>query len=336
MRDNQIKKIGKILKSSKKAFIVSHTNPDGDAAGSSLGLYWYLVKKGIAPMLAMPNALPHFLKWLPGTENILNFYKYKTKIAEEISSADIIFCLDFNELNRAGNMEHLIRQSKAKKVLIDHHPGPEDCTDFVLSDPKASSTAELIFSMISHLNDLDLIDQQIAVCLFTGIMTDTGCFNYGSSQPGTYRVVAELLKRGIDKDAIYQKVYNNFSPDRMRLLGYCLHRKLVVLPEYNTAYITLTQEEIKQFGHVKGDTEGFVNYPFAIKNIKVTAFFVEKENHINISFRSRGNFRINEFSRKHFNGGGHDNAAGGESFSSLDETVKKFVKLLPEYSEEIK
>jgi bifunctional oligoribonuclease and PAP phosphatase NrnA len=225
----------------------------------------------------------------------------------------------------------MITRSGAFRILIDHHPNPSDFADIIISDTLASSTAELVLRFIELAGEPGLIDNVIATCLYAGIMSDTGSFNYNSSQPETYRVLAELLKRGIDKDFIYSMVYDNYSENRMRLLGYCLLEKMVVLPEHKTAYISLSLKEKKQYNYLRGDAEGFVNYPLSIRGIVFVAFFMENDDHVKLSFRSKGGFDTNKFAQENFDGGGHINASGGESKLSLPEAINKFVSLLPHY-----
>lgn len=327
--------IRNLLNDPSEILLITHINPDGDAIGTMLGFYWLLVKKGHKVNMIVPNEIPFFLEWLPGCDRVLIAESNLDKASKLIRSAGLLICLDLNAADRLGNLEAEFLKARGTKILIDHHPDPGDFTDHIISVTEIGSAAELVYNLIILLDLGHLIDKTIAECLFTGIMTDTGCFSFSSSQPGTYLVVADLLKKGIDKDRIYMLVYEKYSSDRMRLLGYSMDNKMVVLPEYRTAYISLTEDELKKYNNVIGDTEGFVNYMFSIKGIRLTALFIEKEDHIKISFRSRGNFYINKFSEKHFNGGGHKNAAGGESFISLENTIDKFVNLLPAYSKEL-
>jgi phosphoesterase RecJ-like protein len=272
---------------------------------------------------------------MEGAEQILDFRGQEQQVEEELAKADLIFCLDFNEPDRLAGIKDLLERTDVLTILIDHHPNPAKFTDHVVSVPSASSTAELVYQMILELDGPDSVDKTIAECLFVGIMTDTGCFSFNSSEPGTYIIVSELLKKGLNKDYIHSLVYDNFSEERMRMLGYSLKEKMVVLPEHRTAYIHLSKEEMQRFNHLSGDTEGFVNYPFSIKDIRVTALFLEKKDHVKISFRSKGDFPVNRFASKYFNGGGHHNAAGGESTENLDETLKRFEGLIAEHSDEI-
>jgi bifunctional oligoribonuclease and PAP phosphatase NrnA len=290
-----------------------------------------LLKRGKKVTVVMPNQYPDFLKWLPGNDDIIIYSKNKSAATEVLENAGLIFLLDFNSPGRAGKTESLITESTAFKIMIDHHPKPADFADLLISDTLASSTAELIFRFIESTGDPELIDEKAATCLYTGIMSDTGSFNYNSSQPETYRVLAELLERGIDKDYIYSMVYDNFSENRLRLLGYCLDKKMVVLPRHKTAYISLSLAEKKKYRYIRGDAEGFVNYPLSVKGVEFVAFFMENDDHIKISFRSKGKFDTNIFAENNFDGGGHINASGGESRLNLQETIDKFVAALPEY-----
>jgi phosphoesterase RecJ-like protein len=333
--DHLIKEIGGIFARPTDTVLFTHVNPDGDAIGTMLGLYWVLSSMGHHVSMVVPNEIPFYLTWLPGCEKILVAENNFEQSIEALHRADLLVCVDFNEPERLDRLMDEFISSKAVKILIDHHPHPKDFTDNIISIPEAGSASELVYNLIGAIGHQHLIDKKTAECFFVGIMTDTGCFSYNSSNPETYRVVTDLLEKGIDKDMIYSLVYDNYSADRMRLLGFSLNEKMVVMPEYRTAYIALTREELAKYNHVTGDTEGFVNLPFSIKGIKVTALFLEKEDYIKISFRSRGNFEINKFSEKHFNGGGHKNAAGGEYYTSLDDTIKTFVNLLPLYKKDL-
>jgi phosphoesterase RecJ-like protein len=329
------RKLKKVLAPPFRVTLLTHINPDGDAIGSMLGLYWFLVKKGCQVSMAVPNNFPHFLDWMDGADQILIFSKQRDRVKEELQNADLVFCLDLNESVRLGDIQSVIDGMDVTKILIDHHPEPDCKADHIFSVPEVSSTAELVFQLIEGLGDMELIDTQIATCLYVGMMTDTGCFSFNSSRPRTFEIVGELLLRGLDKDRTFSLVYDNYSVDRMRLLGYSLEQKLVVLTEHRTAYISLTRDELNRFNHAKGDTEGFVNYPFSVSNIRISALFIERKDHIKISFRSKGDFPINSFAAQFFNGGGHKNAAGGESYEELEATVKKFENLIGKYSDEI-
>lgn len=328
-------RLRKVLEAPLRVFLLTHINPDGDAIGSMLGLYWFLKQRGCAVSMAVPNEIPQFLTWMKGAEQILDYRGQKQQVGEELGRADLVFCLDFNEPDRLGEIRELLKGHEVLKILVDHHPHPAEFADHVISETSASSTAELVYRMIKELDGRESVSRTIAECLYVGIMTDTGNFSFNSSEPETFILISELLETGIDKDRIYSLVYDNYSEERMRLLGYSLQKKMVVLPEHRTAYIYLSRDELDHHRHLSGDTEGFVNYPFSIKGIRVTALFLEKKDHVKISFRSKGKFPINRFASKYFSGGGHDNAAGGESRQSLEETIRRFESLISEHSHEI-
>jgi phosphoesterase RecJ-like protein len=317
----------------KQVAILIHINPDGDALGSSLGLLNIFRKLGHHCTVISPNDYPGFLKWLPGTEQVIIFRHSPALSIEILKRADIIFAVDFNELKRVKELNEAFELSAAHKVLIDHHPDPDMKVDCLLSDTSVSSTAELVYRFIGDAGLLLYMDNDIASCLYTGIMTDTGCFSYNSSDRKTWEVVAELLGYGIDKDRIYSLTYDNYSSDRMRLLGFSLNEKMEVLPEYHTGFIWLSREDLLKYKFEAGDTEGFVNYPLSIKGIRFSALFIEKEDHVRVSLRSKGSFAVNDLAKKYFNGGGHRNASGGDSFDGLAETVNRFRELLPVYKE---
>lgn len=327
--------IKNLLANRSKIVITTHINPDGDALGSVLGLFWFLKRMGHDVTAISPNDYPEFLQWLPGNDTVIDFFKKKKMATSLIQDADIIFFLDYNEAKRGGDMKDILAGSKAKKIMIDHHPFPQLQVDYAISRTGVSSTSELIYELILDLNGIKYVNKDIAECIYTGIMTDTGCFSYNSSRTRTFEIAAQLLTFSIEKDEIFRKVYDNFSAQRMRLLGYCLNEKMQVFPEFRTAFISLSLEEQERYKFVVGDSEGFVNYPLSIKGVCFTALFTESKDKIKISFRSRGLFPANAFSQKHFSGGGHTNAAGGESNLSLDETIQKFIDLLPQYAREL-
>ncbi len=340
MSKSRVKKgksnIKKLLSEGKrKIVIIAHVNPDGDAIGSSLALGRILSNLGHETGIITPNVYPEFLQWMPGNSEIVIFNNAQKTARQLIQSSEIIFCLDFNNLSRVKQINELVEQSKATKVMIDHHPTEEFFTPIVYSDTNASSTAELIYDFIHELGFENAIDKEAATCLYAGIMTDTGCFSYNSSNPHTYKVVARLLEYGIDKDNVYYKVYDNFSGSRMKLLGYILNEKMEIYEKYNTAILSLTKEDQKRYKFQPGDSDGFVNYPLSIKNIRFSVLFVEKEDLIKLSLRSKGNFATNKFAEQHFNGGGHLNASGGENYASMEETLKKFRDILVTYERDL-
>ena len=326
------RKIQGWIESAEKIAVLTHTNPDGDAIGSSLALALALDKLGIDARVVIPDGLPDFLRWLPGIERSTTFAYKREKAIEIIEGADLIFCLDFNDPKRLNGVEEHLEKSKARKVLIDHHQEPLDFTDIAISETERGSVGEMIYLFLKEVLQKELMDKDIATCLYVAIMTDTGNFNYASSYPEIFHIVGDLMKYDIEKDRIYSNVYDAFSEDRMRLQGYCMLEKMVVLPEFHAAYISLTDEELKKFNHRKGDTEGFVNIPFSVKGVRFTALFVEKKDRIKVSFRSRGTFPVNLVASEHYHGGRHINAAAGDSFVSMKETLTGFESLLPKYS----
>lgn len=316
--------------------IITHRNPDGDAIGSALALYNLFIKMGHLVDVLVPNKIPDFLKWMKHCDKIHIVCNQKDKAVEIIEKSSLIFAVDFNDLGRIDTINKHITISKAYKVLIDHHPNPDPLADLIISKTAASSTAELVYSFIKTLKLSKQIDKDVAECIYCGIMTDTGCFNFNSSRAETFQTVAELIDFGINKDKIYDLVYDNFSNSRMKLMGYCLDKKMVYLEEYNTAYISLSQKELKEYNFKIGDAEGFVNMPLSIKGVLMSALFIENKDRVKISLRSKGDFAVNKIASEYFNGGGHANASGGESYESLENTVNKFVNLLPKFKESSK
>ena len=324
-----------LIDSSKSIVITTHHNPDGDAVGSMLGLYHALKAKGYPVLAVTPNGFPEFLSWMPGTDQVIRYSEQKTTAVSSIRNADTIICLDFNSFKRTEEMGDILMNAKGKKILIDHHPNPEELFDLQFSFTEVSSTCELVFELLSSSLGHETINTDSAICLYVGIMTDTGSFSYACSRGRTFQIAGELISKGVNVEKVQGLVYNNFSVDRMRLLGFSLSEKMKVFPEYKTAYISLTKEDIKKFKNKMGDTEGFVNLPLAIKGIVFSVLFVEHDNYVKISLRSRGSFPVNIVSQKHFNGGGHTNAAGGKTFMSLSETEVFFENILKIYLTEL-
>lgn len=336
MTKDDINTIKTLLSSPKAIVIIPHKNPDGDAIGSSLGLYHYLKGCNHKVTIVAPNDYPVFLKWMPEENSILKYDAEKEKSDILINEADLIFTLDFNALNRIGQMEPIVSKSKAIKLMIDHHQQPDGYANYTYSDVTMSSTCEMVFNFIEMLGDVNHIDSAIATCLYTGIMTDTGSFRFSSTTSTTHHIIAQLIQRGAHNSEIHNRIYDSNSYSRLQLLGKALNN-LKVLPEYRTAYITLSQEELNTYDFKKGDTEGFVNYGLSIEGIIFAAIFIEnhQEGIIKISLRSKGEFSVNEFSRAHFEGGGHTNAAGGKSELNLKQTVDKFISILPNYKKDL-
>ena len=315
--------------------IIPHEHPDGDAIGSAIGLAEVLSGAGHNAQIISPTDYPDFLKWFSSTIEIVVNTKDKKLAKSILNQADVLFCVDFNEASRAGKLEKQILEYKKPKVLIDHHPYPTDFCDLTISETHYSSTAELIYDVVCKMGMKKHISKRGAEALYTGILTDTGSFNHNTSDPNTFKVVSELMKFGIDTQKIQSGVYHNFSASRMKLLGYCLSQKMVVYPELRTAMISITKKELEDFEFKTGDTEGFVNYPLSINNIVFSAIFIEKEDLVKASFRSKGTFPVNNFSRDNFNGGGHLNAAGGDTKLPLGKAIEKFTQLLPQYKHQL-
>jgi phosphoesterase RecJ-like protein len=331
--ESSIQKAKKLIDKYDRIVIITHISPDGDAIGSSLALYHFLLELGKLVNVIVPNDFAGFLKWMPGVKDVIIGNKNETLTAETIEGAELLFCLDFNTLNRIDQLAPFVSRSSAEKIMFDHHPYPDDFCNVTISHPEISSTSELIFRFICRMGLFELLNESCAQCIYTGMMTDTGAFTYSSNSPAIYYIISELLNKGIDKDAIYSKVYNNYTSGRIRLQGYVLYEKMQIFKEYRTSLITLTISEQNRFQYLKGDAEGFVNIPLSIENVVFSAFIREDENIIRISFRSKGQFPCNEFASSLFGGGGHLNAAGGEFCGTLAEAVALFEKSLPAYKE---
>lgn len=338
MSENEIKTLKQLLSATKKIVIVPHRNPDGDAYGSCLALYHYLVNLGHAVTVISPNEAPDFLMWLPNANNIVVFESEIKKATEIVNVAELVFTLDFNALHRVGHeMQQALEKVTVPFVMIDHHEQPDAYAKYMYSEPAMSSTCEMVYHFLAKLDALNAINKEIATCLYTGILTDTGSFKYPSTTATTLTIAASLMDKGIDHTRIHNNIYDTNSYNRLQLLGTAL-KNLRTLDDCKTAYITLSQEEMGRHHFKKGDTEGFVNYGLSLNGIVLAVIFIEdrKQGIIKISFRSKGKFSVNQFARKHFNGGGHDNAAGGKSEQNLKETVARFLKIIPAYKEELK
>lgn len=337
MNKDDIVSIKSLLDTPKAIVIVPHKNPDGDAIGSSLGLYHYLKEKGHNVQVIAPNDYPDFLKWMPDESLILKYDSQKEEADQLIKNAELIFTLDFNSLSRIGSMQDVVAASNGLKIMIDHHQQPDDYASFTYSDVSMSSTCEMVYNFIEMLGNNNNINSNIATCLYTGIMTDTGSFRFASTTSSTHNIIGRLIEKGANNSEIHNNIYDTNSYERLQLLGRALSN-LKVIPEFRTAYITLSQEELNTFKFKKGDTEGFVNYGLSLKGIIFAAIFIEnhQENIIKISLRSKGDFSVNELSRSHFEGGGHTNAAGGKSDLNMNDTIDKFISILPEYKQDLK
>ncbi|MES2558671.1 MAG: DHH family phosphoesterase [Bacteroidota bacterium] len=316
---------------SPRIIITTHHKPDADALGSSLGLYNFLKEMGVASTVVSPTDYGDFLNWMPGEEHVINFEKEEARATQLVQEADFVFCLDFNALKRINKLGDIVRESKCKKVMIDHHLEPEGFADYALWTTQVSSTCELVYKFIELLGETDKVTKDIASCLYAGIMTDTGGFRHSSTYPSTHITTAALIEKGAEPNKIVEAIYDNYSESRMRFIGYCLNDKMQILREYNTALICVTAEELKRFSVITGDSEGLVNYGLSIKGIKLSVIIIDRTVLCKMSFRAKGNFPANEFARKYFNGGGHFSAAGGESNETIEATEIRFKQALADY-----
>ena len=329
-------KLKDILATPKKIVITTHQKPDADALGSSLGLWNYLQLLGHEATVITPTDYPEFLNWMYGNSEVLVFNeKTPKKAVQLIEQAELIFCLDFSDLKRCSPLDKYIEKTTCTKVLIDHHIGYNGFADFALWDTKAAAASQLIFEFIDLMGHKDLINTHIADCIYAGIMTDTGSFRFASTTSQVHRIVAQLIDIGTDTALIHDYIYDNQSEERTRFLGYALKEKMVVLPQYKTAYFVISQSELKRYNHRTGDTEGLVNYGLSIKGIRMAVTMIEKEDCIRMSFRSFGNLSVNQLAEKYFQGGGHKNAAGGRSDTSLKETEQKLREVLELHKDEL-
>jgi len=335
MKPAELKKLKALLSKPKKIVIVTHWSPDGDAMGSSLGFYHYLVKKKHSVSVITPNAFPSFLSWLPGSKKTIDFSLNTVKASKLVKAAEVICCLDFNSLSRIDKLGPLVEASDALKLMVDHHPQPDGFADFNHHTTQASSTCELIYTLIDELGEKKLLDKSSCNCLYTGIMTDTGSFRFSSTTANTHRVLAGLIDAGAENSEIHARMSDDNTEDRLKLLGYSLSQKMVILPEFHTGYISLTEEEQTRYNYKKGDTDGLVNFILSIRGMKFAAFMTERDGLIKMSFRSKGKFDVNAFARKNFGGGGHLNAAGGASKEKLETVIQQFQKLVKASGKEL-
>ena len=321
-----------LLAQPQRIVITTHHKPDGDAMGSSLGMYNYLIQQGHHVQVITPTDYPQFLNWMPGNGDVIIYTDNVAKADQLIADADMIFCLDFNALGRINEMGEKVGESKALKIMIDHHLEPQDFDDYRHWDINACATAQLIYTFIVEvLGHKELVNADVASCLYTGIMTDSASFRLPNTTSTVHRIVADLIDAGAPNARIHELVYNDSTEMRLRFLGHCLANKLQVFHEYNTALITVNAEELKEFDVITGDTEGIVNYALSISNVRLAAFMVERKDKVKLSLRSKGDFPANEICKKYFSGGGHRNAAGGTSSDSLQDTVEQFKLILPKY-----
>lgn len=331
-----ISELKTLLASPLKIVITTHHKPDGDAMGSSLGLYAFLIQKGHHVSVITPTDYPDFLHWLPNNSDVIIFTEQQQKSVELVNEADLIFCCDFNTLSRINELGEYIRNAAAPKLMIDHHLEPEDFDSYRHWNINACAAAQLVYDFIKNeLHEGELINKDVATCLYTGIMTDSGSFRFPSATSDVYRIAADLIDLGAEHWRIHQLVYDNASENRLRFLGHCLSNKLEIVRDFNTAIITVSAAELKQYEIMTGDTEGIVNYALSINGIKLAAFIIERTDRVKLSLRSTGDFPANEICKKYFEGGGHRNAAGGSSDLGLEDTISKFKSILPEYKTQL-
>jgi bifunctional oligoribonuclease and PAP phosphatase NrnA len=333
--ESSIVYLKKLLEEKPEVLITTHYNPDGDAIGSSLALYHFLLSQGIQSKVLIPNELPSFLHWMSGIDEAVIFVNEPDTGKELLASADLIFCMDYNGLDRVKLFTEELRTASATRILIDHHIQPDNEFDLIFSVVGVSSTAELLYQILDEAGFTSVITREMAECFFVGIMTDTGSFSFACNRRETFEIASKLINTGLDVERVHRMVYDTYSESRMRLLGYCLGKNMKVLPQFATAYIWLTKEDLENYNYQQGDTEGVVNYALSIQNVAVAALFTERDDRIRVSLRSKGEFSVNDFARAHFNGGGHRNAAGGDILKSMTETLTWFESLLPDYSDEI-
>jgi len=321
---------------SKKVVITMHQKPDGDAMGSTLGLFHFLIQFNHTVTVISPTNWASFLDWMPGAKNVLDYENNESDSNRLIEEADWIFCLDFNTLSRTKNMEGALLQAKGIKLLIDHHQQPQtEVFSYGVSDTTKSSTAEMVYDFICNAGYQDKLNDSIAQCLYAGVMTDTGSFRFPSTSYHVHLMVAELLKRGLNQSIIHQNLFDNFSENRLRFIGNTLLNRMEVFYEYNTALIAITQQDLYKYDIKTGDTEGLVNYPLSIEGIKMAAIIIDRGEERKCSFRSKGSFDVNTFARKYFNGGGHYNAAGGNSKDTLEKVIADFKLAIKENKNEL-
>lgn len=332
LNKTDIKQSIELIKNSKNIIITSHRSPDGDSIGSSLSLYHFLKNLGVKSTICHPDQMPYFLKWLNGAEDILTLEQHKDEVNNHFKQADLIFCLDYNDPSRVGKLEELLRESSAKKIMIDHHQNPNTTFfDILFSDSNNSSTSQLIYEFIEAANKTDLIDEHVGTPMYCGIMTDTGSFRFPSTTAKTHLIIADLINKGVKNSTIHEKVFDTNTISKIKLTGYALSEKLTLIENDTIGYIALTQEELKKFNYKKGDTEGLVNQILSINGIKLACFMKEESGIIKMSFRSKGENYVNVMASENFSGGGHIYAAGGKYEGKIEDAIKKFVTVVPNY-----
>ncbi len=332
---SEIEAVGRMLASPQKIVLASHKNPDGDTIGAALAMMHYLQKKGHEVTALVPNDFPGFYNWLPGAPDMVIFHRNAREARVALAEGNLLICLDFNALDRTGNMAPDLEKFPGKKIVIDHHLEPSDEFDHYFCSPAASSTGELVYEFVEALGDKTLLGVEEALALYTCIMTDTGSFSYNCNHGRTYHIVAELIDLGIDAATVHKLVYDTYTENRLRLLGFALSSRLLVWNDLHTAVIYLTKEDLKRFDYQVGDTEGLVNYGLSMGNINLAVLLTEKDNQIRISFRSKGDFSVNRLARDYFKGGGHKNASGATSKKNMEQTIGYLKEALQQLKTEL-
>ena len=313
-----------------------HQKPDGDAMGSTLGLYHFLVQFGHAVTVISPTNWASFLNWMPGAKLVIDYERETDKANQVLEKADWIFCLDFNTLSRTKRMEEKLLQAPGKKILIDHHQQPqEEAFAYGISDTSKSSTAEMVYDFIKSSPFYETINLSTAECLYAGVMTDTGSFRFPSTSPGVHRMIADLMERGLQHSGVHEALFDNFSENRFRFIGNVLLNRMEIFYEYNSALIAVPQADLIKYDIKTGDTEGLVNFPLSIQGIKLAAIVIDRGDERKCSFRSKGGFDVNSFARTYFEGGGHKNAAGGQSKESLENVIIAFKTAMKENADKL-
>ncbi len=331
-----IKEIYPLINIAGKIVITTHQKPDGDAMGSSLGLFHFLKQFGHQVVVISPTNWADFLDWMPGTNDVLDYERHTAEANLAINQANYIFCLDFNTLSRTKRMEEILSNAPGKRILIDHHQEPqEEKFTFGISDTSKSSTSEMVYDFIINSGNIDKINSMVAECLYAGVMTDTGSFRFPITSAAVHRMVAHLKETGLDHSKVHEELYDNYLENRFRFIGNVLQNRMDIFYEYNTALIAVPQQDLIKYNVITGDTEGLVNYPLSIKGIKLAAIVIDRGEERKCSFRSKGGFDVNTFARKYFNGGGHFNAAGGQSKDSLEEVVARFIQAMKENKDQL-
>ena len=335
LSNQQLSEIKSFLSQKKKITLTTHSNPDGDAIGSIVAMMHYLEKKGHDVKAVVPNPFPDFYAWIPGSNRLIVFEKNANEAKKALQESEMVFSLDYNAFSRVGQMTDSLKAAPGLKFLIDHHIEPEAGFDYYFSTTQTSSTGELVYDFIQLMDDANLLNTDIAAALYTSIMTDTGSFSFASNNPKTYLVAAALIETGIDAEKIHRLVYDTFTEHRLRLLGFAISERMLVWPELHTAVIYLGKEDLKRFNYRVGDTEGIVNFPLSMENVNLSVLITEKERKIKLSFRSKGDFSVNDLARAHFNGGGHRNAAGGQMNDTMEVTIEKVKSALVPHKDEL-